>query len=241
MNPVSGGSLNQVSLVVTTFENVITVDYTCLPGNQPCTYGNWLGIWEGSQVSWNVRPVNYVEINNDSPIDSLPVYQRRAPNMSYVIGYGTGGKREHSGGRGDEAQEGVEKSRPDHRPHVHFQTVCATIQVDASGAGSDLQATSVAVLSFSNNTLLINYQTPVGNVPRDNHNWIGIWPGSSVSYDGSNVLRRDEVKSVYNQGEIVVENFPITVGTTYTVAYGTGKAWSDIAATFTFNTPAYGS
>ncbi len=234
-----------MTLAVAAEDNLINVDYTTIPGNQPYRYYNWIGIWEGTQVLWDACPQNYIFVENNNPSDALPVYESRAPNMNYIVGYGTGIIGDHHCNEPDDSKpkskttvkKNSDKSRDE--PVINRGSVCATMQIDAKGKSSNLLATSVRVLSTSNSVLILQYQTPAGNVPKSNGNWVGIWPGSTVSYDGKNNLYKEDVRSDFSEGQLSIENFPITVSTTYTVAYATGPKWSDIASTFTFTSAAY--
>ena len=68
---------------------IITFDYRTPHGNDPKSNGNWIGIWQGSQVDFStppkVRSVIYgTTADGDQAFDSLSIM-----NLDYIIGYGT--------------------------------------------------------------------------------------------------------------------------------------------------------
>jgi len=232
-----------MALTVYTSDSDIFAEYTCLPGNQPQNNKNWIGIWEGTQVLWETAPLAYQYIRSNNPSDALCIYQERALNMSYIIGYGTG-SLSHCGEESAVSEKGEEKTarrtkQKEEIQHINIGTVGATIQVTTSGTAGTQILAKIAAISVGNNTLLLEYTTPQGNIPSTNKNWVGIWPGSVVSYNGNNVLYRQEVRSDFNTGQICIQGFAFTIDTTYTIAYATGPDWSDIAATVTFTTQGY--
>lgn len=249
MNSITSSdtAIKQMVLSAYTSENDIIAEYTCISGNQPCTNNNWIGIWEGGQILWDTPPINSVQIQNNNPSNSIRVYGHRAPNMNYIIGYGTGvmsgesesGKEEE---KGDSKKAEAARLKASNRgpQRINIGTVGATVLVNVDGSMGDVSLTQINALGVGNNMLLLEYQTPVGNVPSHNQNWIGIWPGYTVSFNGKNCLYREPVRSEFNSGQICVNGFAFTISTTYTVSYATGPANSDIIATMTFTTSGYG-
>lgn len=237
-----------MSLSAYTNENDIIAEYTCISGNQPCSNNNWIGIWEGSQILWDTPPLKSVEILNNNPSNSVKVYGQRAPNMNYIIGYGTGcmpweseTSKEEEKVDAKKSESARSKSQPKPSHKINIGTVGATVLVNVDGSMGSTSLTQIKAISVGNNMLLLEYQTPVGNIPSQNQNWIGIWPGYTVSFNGKNCLHREPVLSDFNSGQICVNGFAFTISTTYTVAYATGPSHSDIAATVTFTTLGYGS
>ena len=251
MNTINSSdtTIKQMALSASTSDNDIFAEYTCISGNQPCTNNNWVGIWEGTLINWDFPPLNSVRIQNNNPTNSILVYANRAPNMNYVIGYGTGclpnesetlkEEEEKSDTKKSESTRG--KVIPKPTPKINQGTVGATVQVNVDGSMGTTSLTQVNALSVGNNMLLLSYQTPIGNIPSQNQNWIGIWPGYTVSFNGRNCLHRELVRSEFNSGQICVNSFAFTISTTYTVSYATGPSNSDIVATVTFTTLGYGS
>jgi hypothetical protein len=250
MNPINSSdtTVKQMSLSAYTSENDILAEYTCIPGNQPCANNNWIGIWEGSQILWDTPPLNSAPIQNNNPSNSVRVYGQRAPNMNYIIGYGTGclpweSETPKEEDRSDVKKSDSSRSKTSSRPsqRINIGTVGATVLVNVDGTMGASSLTKISAISVGNNMLLLEYQTPVGNIPSQNQNWIGIWPGYTVSFNGKNCLHRENVRSDFNSGQICVNGFAFTISTTYTVAYATGPSNSDIVATVTFTTLGYGS
>jgi hypothetical protein len=250
MNTINSSdiAIKQMALSAYTKENDIIAEYTCISGNQPFTNNNWIGIWEGTQILWDVAPLNSIPIQNNNPSNSVRVYGQRAPNMNYIIGYGTGclsdeseTPREEEKSEGKKSESSRGKGFPKPAQRINLGTVGATVLVNVDGSMGATSLTQINALSVGNNMLLLDYQTPVGNVPSQNQNWIGIWPGCTVSFSGRNCLHREPVRSDFNSGQICVNGFAFTISTTYTVSYATGPANSDIVATVTFTTLGYGS
>ncbi len=243
MNPIKPTETitKQMDLTIYTSDSDIFAEYICLPGNQPQNNRNWIGIWEGTQILWDSQPIEHRFIENDNPSDALCIYRDRAPNMSYIIGYGSGTicNVDHSDETAKVKSKATTRIKQTNK-EISIGTIGATIQVSASGSAGTQMITKVEAISIGNNTLVLDYVTPIGNIPVSNKNWVGIWPGSTTTFDGTNNLYRQEIKSQFNSDQICIQGFPFTIETTYTVAYATGPNWSDIVATVTFTTQGYG-
>jgi len=250
MNPINSSEMmiKQMALTAYAKENDIVAEYTCLSGNQPLTNGNWIGIWEGEQILWDTTPIAFVKIKNNNAINSVPLFGKRAPNMNYIIGYGTSCLLHGNKASTEEEKTEAKKAEPARKkisgrkpiPKMNG-TIGATVQVNVDGSCEEPFLTKINAIAVGNNMLLLDYETPVGNIPSQNLNWVGIWPGYTVSFNGENCLYREDVQSEFSSGQICISGFSFTIDTTYTVAYAVGPSDCDIITTVTFTTMGYGS
>jgi hypothetical protein len=85
-------------------------------------------------------------------------------------------------------------------------------------------------------SLIFQYQTPTGNQPAANGNWVGLWQGSQAAFDGGNMLAKTRVDSDSNTGTAFLNGIYLERSVTYTAAYFIGPKNTDMAATCTWTT-----
>jgi len=66
---------------------MIVVQYSTPAGNQPKTFGQWIGLWQGPLASYTVPPVTSVQVttNNSQGTVAVPVTLLRS--TTYSVGY----------------------------------------------------------------------------------------------------------------------------------------------------------
>lgn len=187
----------------------IVVQYNGLPGNRPNAFGNALALWENAtQVPYGVPPLSQTAIAGNAPAGSLFMSAPQASQVAYVVGYATG---------------------PD------LSTVCSTLTFYLGRTDGVAFSTQIHPVYIGADSIAINYQTPAGNQPATNGNWVGLWQGESASFQGG-MLASAKVPVDNSTGTVVIDNFPLLRGATYTLAYFMGDKNTYMAATFTMTT-----
>ncbi|MNK12997.1 hypothetical protein D3C87_310760 [compost metagenome] len=189
---------------------IITIKYKTMSGNNPLKNQNWVGIWQGSQILYDSPPLRKAYIlgttsSGDFAFDSLSVQRNE-----YIIGLGNGS---------------------------NTGTVSATLYFKAADKFFEPGlsfSTTLEVLERGDNYLVIKFSTPLGNIPIKNKNWIGVWNGETFLSDRSNLIKKQIVNSTVNEDVIAINNLQLIRGTWYTITYGTGPAFTEIVASYTF-------
>ncbi|WP_316803593.1 hypothetical protein [Pedobacter nototheniae] len=189
---------------------IITIKYNTMPANNPLKNKNWVGIWQGSQILYDTPPLHRAYIpgtnsSGDFAFDSLAIQKKE-----YIIGFGSGN---------------------------NTSTVSATLYFKADDKFLEpglAFSTKLAVLERGDNYLVVNFQTPLGNLPFKNKNWVGVWTGRLYLPDGSNLIKRQNVNSVVSTDVIAINNLNLIRGSWYTITYATGPAFTEIVAAYTF-------
>nr|WP_199156377.1 hypothetical protein [Pedobacter sp. ASV2] len=189
---------------------IITIKYNTMPGNNPLKNKNWVGIWQGSQILYDTPPLHKAYILGTSSTGDLALDSLSIQKKEYIIGFGSGSST---------------------------STVSATLYFKADDVFFDPGlsfSTKLEVLEAGDNYLVIKFKTPLGNIPFKNKNWIGVWSGQTFLSDGSNLIKKQSVNSIVNEDAIAINNLNLIRGTWYTITYGTGPAFTEIVASYTF-------
>ncbi len=189
---------------------IITICYSTMPGNNPLKNKNWVGIWQGSQILYDTPPLRkaYIpdtESNGDFAIDSLSIQKKE-----YIVGFGNG---------------------------TNTSSISATLYFKADNKLFDPGLpffTKLEVLESGNNYLVVKFSTPLGNIPADYKNWIGVWNGQTFLHDGSNLIKRQNVNSTISEDTIAINNLTLIRGVWYTITYGIGPELTEIVASYSF-------
>jgi len=190
--------------------NIITIKYHTLTGVDPLKNQNWVGIWQGSQILYDTPPIRKTLITGTTSSGDLAFDSLSLQKKDYIIGYGSG--------------EGNDKVSAT----IYFRADVLPFEPGLSFA------TNLNVLDYGNNFLVVSFQTPLGNIPRSNQNWVGIWKGKSISSNGINLIKKRKINSVISSDTIAINNLNLTRNTWYTVTYALGSLFTDIVATYTF-------
>jgi len=186
----------------------ILVKYKTLPGNQPNSNGNVIAVWQDTQIPWGTPPLQKKTVTGNSPAGSDAFDNLSIQSKSYIVGYSTGS---------------------------NLSTICSTLTFTPGDPVGTPFLTSVKAKELDSDTLIVSYDTPVGNDPKANQDWIGLWEGKTFTWDGKNRLTKVNVDKNTASGSMVVL-YSLKVDTYYTLVYASGAAETNIAATFTFQT-----
>lgn len=206
MGPTSGVTVLNVTSVS---GDSIAGTYNTLSGNQPNTYGNAVLLWQNNnQIPYNQAPLATIQIQGNTQSGSFEFPNLQVQLKSYILGFAVG-------------------------PNV--AQICSTAFIPASGTTFPKFQTSIDVQNISTDSAIVNYNTPIGNLPQTNKNWVALWRGAAASYTVAPTVTA-QVTNDYSTGQVVINNFPFQRGTTYTVAYFMGSKQTMMAATYTFTT-----
>jgi len=203
-------SQTKVTGVVTTASSIL-VKYDTLPGNAPNQNGNVIAVWQDTQIPWGTAPIQKKTITGNSPKGSDAFDNLSLQSKSYIVGYSTGS---------------------------NLNTICSTVVFTPGNVEGTPFSTSLQVKELDSDTLIVTFDTPVGNDPKANQNWIGLWDGKSFTWDGKNRLAKVNVDKTTASGSMVLQ-YNLKFDTDYTLVYASGPAETNISTALTFRTDPY--
>jgi hypothetical protein len=188
----------------------ILVRYETLPNNQPGPNGNAIAVWQDTQIPYGGTPppVQKKTTTGVSPHGSDAFDNLDLQKKPYIVGYSTGS---------------------------NLNTICSTLLFTPGNPEGTPFLTSVKATEVATDTLIIKFDTPLGNDPKTNQNWIGLWEGQSFTWDGKNRKAKVAVNKT-NASDSQPLTHSLKFDTWYTVVYASGPADTDIAAVYTFKT-----
>ncbi len=180
--------------------------YSIISGNTPSKMANWAGIWNGDvSALWSSQP-----ISTGTPPDyaegQIIIPLESFPYGTYTVAYST-------------AAPGA-------------PAFCSTLSFRGTIIGTDPFTSVIAPVKALAGNLTVSYQTPLGNSPAANNNWIGLWAGQTAQFNGGALVRRS-VQGTGAAGTQVLD-VALTAGEYYTLAYSSAPEDSAISATCTF-------
>lgn len=196
---VAGAASSTTSLVVTSaVADQISVAYNTMPGNQPNSYGNYVGIWQNmDSIPWNTEPLQTQQIVSNTPTGDMIFGGLNITVNSYIIGYAV--SPELSG-------SGMQKQG----------NICATTFIPPIGGTASQFSPSMQVLSIGANSVAVGFDLPSGVQPQSNGAWIGIWRAAQASYNNPpEAANSIQVNS--GQGSAFINGITIGRGLTYTI------------------------
>lgn len=187
----------------------VAVSYETIAGNSPATYGNFMAIWQDTKLPYVYKdgkgavtePIKRNSIVGNTPTGSQPFTGLDVQSKPYIVGYGTG---------------------------ADLTSVCSTVIFLPGGEISTFE-TTISVESVFTDFITVRFDTPSGNRPKTNNNWIGVWEGTQPAFNCSDYKVKQRV-TVDRSRDVEALSFPVRTDTDYTIAYGTGSGCSDIAA-----------
>lgn len=188
----------------------ILLSYNTLPGNQPSTYSNTVFIWQNPDgIPYNQQPLDSQPVPTNTQSGSMDFPDLQVQAKAYTIGYATG-------------------------PNV--TNICSWVSIPAGmGAPTTFQTSlSIPPEGVQPDVVVVQYNTPQGNQPQANGQWIGIWQGTTPSF---NVAPLALVKIGNNNATSQV-GLSVTLlrGTSYCLGYFMGAKQTTLAASFSFST-----
>ncbi|MBL1278299.1 MAG: hypothetical protein COB30_019670 [Ectothiorhodospiraceae bacterium] len=214
-----------IQLVGKLVGSTVSVDYTAMLYEQPADNGCFLSIWQDTQIPFGKAgdPTNSI-IGNERT--GSQVFDQLTTNVPYIVGWGAGNT--------------AGTSKPNYGSIGASVSFTPGGDEDSGGIVTGVSdQVSITPALVSANSIVATFDSLDGNNPSENGNWIGLWQGSTIDFDGG-YLEKWDVTSTNNsdsQGLNVTQ--AIRSGSTYTLAYASGPNKSDIVARVTFKTSGY--
>lgn len=220
---------NVTTLTVTAVTpSLIAVNYNTIQNNQPSTYGNFLALWQNSQVPYDNPPIKTQAIMTNTQQGSAVFTGLTVTSSPYIVGYSVGPVRATS---------------------QVYANVCSTAVINGS-TGSPPPAyfqSSLSMVYAGPTSLVVNYSLPVGCLPQTNGAWLGLWIGDTASYQSPPNVPNGlvPISTDVNAGQAFFNGIALGQGQPYTVgllmtgwsADPTKLAYKSIAANLTFLGP----
>lgn len=173
------------------------VQYITLPANDPKTFGNHIYVWQttDSVVPWNKPPIGDTAIASSSST-STQMVNFAFEEKGYIIGYAVA-------------------PTP--------MAVCSTIYMPV-GKQTDPTAwlynhLSLQVVYVGTNLVQVKYTGLPQYLPATNKNWIGLWQGSQVPYDGAPISQLTIQQDAPSTGYATLQGMQLLIGFSYSVGY----------------------
>jgi hypothetical protein len=227
-----GLALDSIQTNVTTLTvtyvgpTVIAVNYNTIQNNQPSTYGNFLALWQNSQVPWDNPPLKTQAIVTNTQQGSAVFSGLTVTSSPYIVGYSVGPVRTAS---------------------QLYGNVCSTALVHASSGNPPASTfqSSLSMVTAGPTSLLVNYSMPTGCLPQTNGAWLGVWSGDSVSYQTAPDVGSVAIPINVNAGQAFFNGIALAQGQPYIVglvmtgwsADPTKLVYKALAATLSFVGP----
>ncbi|MBW3519856.1 hypothetical protein [Flavobacterium sp. NKUCC04_CG] len=192
--------------------SMIAIELHGLEGSNPRESGYYAALWQGTQIEDLHRKKAIQSIDLDSKEGSF-VFEldQGINNIDYIIGLGINRKDSTS--------------------------FCSTLIIPKNQARyipistDNAFSSSVEVVQLGTDSLIIAYETPAFNLPRDNNNWIAIFSGrfTAHTFKGVNLLKKQRINSNLNQGMLAINHIEggLVPNQMYTVVYGMGGESSE--------------
>ncbi len=214
-----------IQLVGKLVGSTISVDYTAMLYEQPADNGCFLSVWQDTQIPFGKAgdPTNSIKKNERTGSQS---FDQLTTNVPYIVGWGAGNTTGTTG--------------------PNYGSIGASILFTPGGAEdsngivtgvSDQVIITPALVNT--NSIVATFDTLEGNNPSKNGNWIGLWQGSTIDFDGGYLQKWDVTSTNNKDSQGLNVDQAIRTGSTYTLAYASGPNKSDIVARVTFKTAGY--
>ncbi len=205
--------------------STVQVEYTAMLYEQPASNGCFLSIWQDTQVPFGKagNPTNPIVGNERTGSQS---FDQLTTDVPYIVGWGAGNQ--------------VGTTDPDYNSIGASISFTPGGEADVNGIvdGISEQIILTPVL-VDQNSIVATFVTLDGNNPARAKNWIGLWQGSTIDFDGGYLQKWDVTSTNNSDSQGLNVKQAIRTGSTYTLAYGSGPKDSDIVARVTFKTGGY--
>lgn len=185
----------------------VSVGYAGLPGNQPHSWGDFIGIWSGTVIPFGSKPLAASPVPSDLESGSV-VVSTTITSSSYTAAYSLG---------------------------AEVTALCAAQLIGAGGQLGARQAVQMAINNIGESSISIAYTTLPGYMPSKAGNWVGLWKGEIDPYQPGDPVGTTKVTSDSNMGDLAILA-PLGIKETYTLVYFMGEALTTASVTLTFDT-----
>jgi hypothetical protein len=193
----------------------VIVNYLTDAARAPRSFGDQLYAWQttSNTVPWNKAYAGAAAVPSDASSGTV-FLEFPYEALGYIVGYAVA-------------------NNP--------RAVCATVYVPQGATGDPTRWAYGGVscaMNYATSTLVqVSYAVLTDYLPASNRNWVGLWRGTSVPYQGD-PLGWAPVPSDAQVGSVIVQGLALTINTTYAVGYFvaepvTGRTALAAQATFT--------
>jgi hypothetical protein len=193
----------------------VIVSYLTDAARAPSSFGDQLYAWQttSNTVPWNKGYAGAAAVPSDASSGSVYLgfpYEQ----LGYIIGYAVA---------------------------TSPRAVCATVYIPQGATGDPARwaygNVSCSMIYATSSLVQVNYAVLADYLPASNRNWVGIWQGTSVPYQGE-PLGWSYVPADAQVGSVIVQGLGLTINTSYAVGYfmadrATGRTALAAQATFT--------
>lgn len=187
--------------------SMIAIELHGLEGSNPRKSGYYIALWQGTQIEDLYRKKAQQSIDLDSKEGSFVFELDQGINhMDYILGLGIN-KRDST-------------------------SFCSTLIIPKNQeryipiSSDNAFSSSVEVVQLGTNSLIISYETPAFNLPKDNNNWIALFSGcfTAHTFNGINLLKKQMISNNLNEGMLAINDIDggLVPNQIYTVVYGMG-------------------
>jgi hypothetical protein len=177
----------------------IDILYSCLPGNQPNTYGNFAAIWQNSNsIPYGTPPLHAFPVIGNTKDGSFNFSGLDLTNNSYIVGFSVG----------------QVLSTPSTQA---YGNICSTAFIPSKNGTPDIFDPSLSIQYIGTNSVSLEFNLPENILPKSNSAWIGIWRSGQPSYT-TPPLATAAISVEAPNGSCAINGFDIARGKTYTVA-----------------------
>jgi hypothetical protein len=192
--------------------DMLVTEYELLPGCVPSKCGARLALWASAEPLWATEPLETFRLKGDDMNGECLLTGIHLQETHYTVGMVTG--------KSPQALGSVITFSPGSSAGIS-----TPVGMDVQQSGAD--------------ALVVTVRGLLGNIPNSYQNWLGLWEGEIVPHEKEGCLVRVPVKSRQSNFTQLMGSLPLKFDSPYTVVYGVGPNWTDIAAALTFQTESY--
>jgi hypothetical protein len=192
--------------------DMLVTEYEFLPGGDPSARDARLVLWASEEPLWFAEPLETFPIQGADMNGECLLSGIHLQETHYTVGLIIG-------------------ESP--------QAIASVMTFSPGRSGGTATSVGIQLQQSGPDALAVTVDGLLGNVPGNQQNWFGIWEGDLVPGGKEGCLARIPAKSRQSTFTQLIDSLPLKFDSLYTIAYGVGPDWTDIAATLTFLTEPY--
>ena len=215
-----------IQLVGKLIQSTISVDYTAMLYETPAMNSCFLSIWQDTQIPFGRAGNTTVQIKGNERTNTQ-TFDQLTTGVPHIVGWGAG----NTAGTTD----------------PNYGSIGASVSFTPGGEGDDgtgivtgiSHQDIIAPVIVGTSSITVTFNTLMGNDPSANGNWIGLWQGSTIDFNGGYLQKWDVTSHNNSDSQGLNTTAQIRTSSTYTLAYASGPNNSDIVGRTTFQTAGY--
>lgn len=213
MVSVTSQALRQVSLSGEIIgSDMLVTEYELLAGLSPSVCDARLVLWASAEPLWSTAPLETFHLSGDGLNGERLLTGVRLQETHYTVAMMTG------------------KSQ---------QSLVSAITFKPGSSAGTATPIDLKLKQSGPDALVVTVNGLMGNIPGSYQNWFGLWEGDNVPHQKKGCLLRVPAKAKQSTFTQLLGAIPLKFDSLYTLAYGVGPNWTDIAATLTFQSETY--